>query len=116
MSKVFAVYQYGWRDTGGGQKPFGNGLTQARRVLIGLCRGRAKAERVARRVHRAIIAAVGPRVPGDNKMFPLIDVGPYYPADFLADQERWRDNPTRAEAHRRAMAGVKSCRQRLGVA
>jgi hypothetical protein len=116
MSRVFAVYQFGWRDSGGRQEPFGNGVTQPCRALIGLCRDRAKAVRVARRVHRTITAALGPRVAGDNKVLPLIDVGPYNPAAFLADEERRRDNPTRAEAHRRAMVGVKSCRQRLGIA
>jgi hypothetical protein len=115
MSTVFAVYQYGWRDSGGWEAPIGNGVTQPCRALIGLCRDRAKAVRAARRVNRAIIAAIGPRVPGDNKVLPLIDVGPYNPVAFLADEERWRDNPSRAEAHRRAMAGVKGCRQRLGI-
>jgi hypothetical protein len=116
MSTVFAVYQYAWRDSTGWEAPFGNGVTQPCRALIGLCRDRAKAVRIARRVRRAIAAALGPRVAGDNKALPLIDVGPYNPVEFLADQDRWRDNPTRAEAHRRAMAGVKDCRLRLGIA
>jgi hypothetical protein len=115
MNPVYAVYQYGWRDSTGWEAPFGNGVTRPCRVLIGLCRDRAKARRVARRIRRAIAAALGPRVLGDNKTLPLIDVGPYNPVEFLADQERWRDNPTRAQAHQVAMAGVKDCRQRLGI-
>ena len=115
MNTVYAVYQYGWRDSGGWEAPFGNGVTRPCRVLIGLCRDRAKARRVARRIRLALAAALGQRVPGDNKTLPLIDVGPYNPVEFLADQERWRDNPTRAQAHRAAMAGVKDCRQRLGI-
>jgi hypothetical protein len=91
-------------------------VTQPCRALIGLCRNRAKAVRIVRKVRQAITAALGPQIPGDTKVLALIDVGPYNPVAFLADEERWRDNPTRAEAHRRAMAGVKDRRQRLGIA
>jgi hypothetical protein len=116
MKTIYAVYQYGWQDGGGHETPIGNGVTVPCRALIGLCRGRAKAERIAVRIRRLMSEAPGPAVPGAGKPLPLIDVSPYNPFSFLPDEERWRDEPTRAEAHRRVVAGVSDRRTRLGIA
>ncbi|HJZ90135.1 MAG TPA: hypothetical protein VKE40_04635 [Gemmataceae bacterium] len=116
MTTLYAVYQYGWQDSSWHETPLGNGVTQPCRALIGLYRDQAKAEWTARRIRRRVGAALGARAPGDGKALPMINVGRYNPLGFLADQERWRDEPTRAEAHRRVVAGVSDWQARLRIA
>src|SRR3954466_12124962 len=53
VAKLFAVYQFGWRDRTESAIPLGDGVAAPERALIGLCRDRAKADRIAVRIRRA---------------------------------------------------------------
>src|SRR5262245_32147404 len=45
--------QFGWRDRTESATPIGDGITTPSFALIGICRDRAKAERIAARIRRA---------------------------------------------------------------
>ena len=47
MAKLFAVYQFGWRDRMDSTTPLGDGVTTAAWALIGVCRDAARADRIA---------------------------------------------------------------------
>ena len=110
MSKLFAVYLSGWRDRADATTPLGDGREVPALALIGLCRDRAKAGRIAARIRRAGRRALDT---GTRPREPLIGRAPYDPYRFVpvADRERL----SRAEAHRRAVAGVVARRAELGV-
>jgi hypothetical protein len=110
MAKLFAVYQFGWRDGAAGTTPLGDGVTTPAWALIGLCRDAGKADRIAARLRRAGRAALGL---GARPQEPMIGRAPYDPFRFvpLADRARL----TRREAHSRAIAGVVARRAELGI-
>ena len=110
VAKLFAVYQFGWRDRAEATSPLGDGHQAPTIALIGLCRDQAKADRIAARIRRTGRRALEL---GLRPNEPLIGRGPYDPFQFilLAD----RDRVSRAEAHRRAVAGVVARRAELGV-
>ena len=110
MAKLFAVYQFGWRDQAEATTPIGDGVATPAVALIGLCRDRAKAERIAARIRRAGRRALET---GVRPHEPLIGRAPYDPFQFVAPPDRER--VTRAEAHRRAVAGVVARRAELGI-
>ena len=110
MAKLFAVYQFGWRDRTESTTPLGDGVATPAWALIGLCRDRAKAERIAARIRRAARLALDR---GARPREPLIGRGPYDPFQFVAQPER--DRVSRTEAHRQAVAGVVARRAELGV-
>jgi hypothetical protein len=110
VAKLFAVYQFGWRDRSEANTALGDGVATPARALIGLCRDRAKAERIAARLRRAARAALDR---GVRPREPLIGRGPYDPFEFVPPPDRGR--VTRTEAHRRAVAGVVARRAELGV-
>ena len=116
MAKLFAVYQFGWRDGAAGTTPSGTGSPPPAWALIGPVPGtRGKADRIAARLRRAGRAALGL---GTLPQEPMIRSAPYDPFRFvpLADRARL----TRREAHSRAIAGVVArrgrgiCRRRHG--
>lgn len=111
MAKLFAVYQFGWRDRAESTIPIGDGVTSPTFALIGICRDRAKAERIATRIRRAGRLAVER---GLRPREPLVGRAVYDPFLFVAPPDRAR--VTRAEAHRRAVAGVIARRAELGIA
>jgi hypothetical protein len=110
VAKLFAVYQFGWRDRTESTVPLGDGVAAPDRALIGLCRDRAKADRIAVRIRRAAREALAR---GARPREPLIGRGPYDPFQFVPLPER--DRVSRTEAHRLAVAGVVARRAELGV-
>ena len=110
MAKVFAVYQFGWRDRAEATSPIGDGVTTPVVALIGLCRDRAKADRIAARIRRAGRRALDQ---GVRPQEPLVGRAPYDPFQFVAPPDRER--VSRTEAHRRAVAGVVARRAELGI-
>jgi hypothetical protein len=110
VAKLFAVYQFGWRDRAETTIPIGDGVATPAVSLIGLCRDRAKADRIAARIRRAGRRALES---GVRPQEPLVGRGPYDPFQFVAPPDRER--VTRAEAHRRAVAGVVARRAELGI-
>jgi hypothetical protein len=110
MSKVFAVYQYGWRDPGESSMALGDGVTGPPRALIGLCRDRARADRAARKIRRATQTAI--RL-GLRRREALVGVCEYDPREFLPQHDR--PLVTRREAHAIATAGMMARREQLGV-
>jgi hypothetical protein len=110
MSRVFAVYQYGWRDPGESSVALGDGVTGPPRALIGLCRERSRAARAARKIRRATQTAI--RL-GLRRREALVGVSAYDPRDFLLQQDRVR--LTRREAHAVATSGMMARREQLGV-
>jgi hypothetical protein len=110
MTKLFAVYQFGWRDRSESTIPLGDGVATPAWALIGLCRDRAKAERIVARIRRASRMALDQ---GAQPREPLVGRGPYDPFQFVAPPDR--DRVTRAEAHRQAVAGVVARRAELGI-
>lgn len=110
MAKLFAVYQFGWRDRAESATPIGDGITTPTFALIGICRDRAKAERIAARIRRAGRRALEQ---GVRPHEPLVGRAIYDPFLFVAPPDR--DRLTRAEAHRRAVAGVVARRAELDI-
>jgi hypothetical protein len=110
MAKLFAVYQFGWRDRMETTTPVGDGVTTPTWALIGICRDAAKAERIAERLRKAGRTAVDL---GVRPHEPLIGRAEYDPFQFVASPDRKR--VTRSEAHRRAVAGVVARRAELGI-
>ena len=110
MAKLFAVYQFGWRDRAESTTPLGDGVTTPTFALIGICRDRGKAERIAARIRRAGRRALER---GARPHEPLVARAVYDPFLFVAPPDR--DRVTRAEAHRRAVAGVVARRAELGI-
>lgn len=110
MAKLFAVYQFGWRDRDESTTPLGDGVTAPAWSLIGLCRDAAKADRIAARIRRAGRTALGA---GVRPREPMIGRATYDPFRFvpLADRARL----TRREAHAQAVAGVVARRAELGI-
>lgn len=110
MAKLFAVYQFGWRDQTEGTTPLGDGVTAPAWALIGLCRDPAKADRIAARLRQtgrtALTAGLRPRE-------PIIGRAPYDPFRFVPLVDRAR--LTRREAHSLAIAGVVARRAELGI-
>jgi len=110
VAKLFAVYQFGWRDPDESITPIGDGVTAPAWALIGLCRDAAKADRIAARLRRAgrtaLDAGVRPRK-------PMIGRAPYDPFRFVPPADR--PSLTRREAHARAVAGVVARRAELGI-
>jgi hypothetical protein len=110
VPKLFAVYQFGWRDRTESTIPLGDDAEVPAFALIGLCRDRAKAERIAIRLRRAGRRALEL---GVRTREPLIGRAPYDPFKFVPAQDRQR--VSRVEAHRRAIAGVVARRAELGI-
>jgi len=110
VAKLFAVYQFGWRDRGESTTSLGDDREAPAMSLIGLCRDRAKAARIAARIRRAGRHALDT---GVRPREPLVGRAPYDPFRFLTLADR--DRLTRAEAHRRAVAGVVARRAELGI-
>ena len=110
MPKLFAVYQFGWRDRAESTLPLGDDPEAPSIALIGLCRDRAKADRIAARLRRAGRRALDQ---GTCPREPLIGRAPYDPFQFVPQADRER--VTKAEAHRRAVAGVVARRAQLGI-
>jgi hypothetical protein len=54
MAKLFAVYQFGWRDRTNATTPVGDGVTTPSWALIGVCRDAARADRRLRRAELGI--------------------------------------------------------------
>src|SRR5688572_7696488 len=100
MTKVYAVYQYGWRDTDRLSVALGDGVTGPPMALIGLCRDRARADRAARKIRRATRAAISLGL----RREALVGVCAYDPRDFLMQQDR--RVMTRREAHAVATTGM----------
>ena len=137
MTKVFAVYQYAWRDPEQSSVALGDGVTAPPVALIGLCRDRARATRAAAKIRRAAIrlglrrreALVRERATraaakirratraairlGLRRREALVGVREYDPREFLVQQDRPR--VTRREAHALATAGMMARREQLGV-
>ena len=110
MSKVFAVYQYGWRDTDDLSVALGDGVTSPPWALIGLCRDRVRAARAARKIRRTTQVAISL---GLRRREALVGVREYDPRDFLLHHNR--EVITRREAHVIATAGMMARREQLGV-
>ena len=110
MSKVFAVYQYAWRDPDHLSVALGDGVTAPPLALIGLCRDRARAARAARKIRRATQLAISLGLP---RREALIGVSEYNPRDFVLGKDR--QAVTRREAHAVATAGMMDRREQLGV-
>jgi hypothetical protein len=110
MSKVFAVYQYAWRDADRTSVAIGDGVTVPPLALIGLCRDRARAARTARKIRRAAQTAIAL---GLRQQEALVGVCEYNPRDFLLQPDR--GVVTRREAHALAAVGMMARRERLGV-
>ena len=111
MAKLFAVYQFGWRDRMETTTPIGDGVTTPVWALIGICRDAAKADRIAERLRRAGRTAIEL---GVRPHEPLIGRADYDPFQFIPPGQR--DQVGRREAHRRAVAGVVARRAELGIA
>jgi hypothetical protein len=110
VAKLFAVYQFGWRERTESTSHLEGNKEAPVFALIGLCRNRAKAERIADRIRRASRRAFDL---GIRPREPLIGRAPYDPFLFVAAQDRNR--LSRMEAHRQAVAGVVARRAELGV-
>ena len=110
MTKVFAVYQYAWRDPEQSSVALGDGVTAPPVALIGLCRDRARATRAAAKIRRATRTAI--RL-GLRRREALVGVREYDPREFLVQQDRPR--VTRREAHALATVGMMARREQLGV-
>lgn len=109
MAKLFAVYLSGWRDRAESTTPLGDGITTPTQALIGLCRDPAKADRIAARLRRTGRRALDLGLCPNE---PLIGRALYDPLQFVPPPDR--AVVTRAEAHRRAVAGVVARRAELG--
>ena len=110
MPRVYAVYQYGWRDPDHQTVALGDGVTVPPVALIGLCRDRARAARAARKIRRATQTAIAL---GLRRREALVGVREYDPRDFVLQQARLA--LTRREARGRAAAGMMARREQLGV-
>jgi len=110
MAKLFAVYQFGWRDRLDSTTPIGDGVTTAVWALIGVCRDAARADRIAERLRQAGRTALDL---GTRPHEPLIGRADYDPFQFVAPGQR--DQVDRREAHRHAVAGVVARRAELGI-
>ena len=110
MAKLFAVYQFGWRDQTESTTPMGDGVTTPTWALIGVCRDAAMADRIARRLRRAGRRALGL---GTRPREPLIGRADYDPFHYLPPARR--DQFDRRAARRRALAGTAARRADLGI-
>jgi hypothetical protein len=110
MPKVFAVYQYGWRDPEQSSLSLGDAVTTPPMALIGLCRDQARAARAARKIRRATQTAIAL---GLRRREALVGVREYDPRDFLLQHDRLV--VTRREAHALATIGMIARREQLGV-
>lgn len=110
VAKLYAVYLFGWRDRTDLTTPLGDDRAAPALSLIGLCRERAKADRIAARIRRSGRQAVEN---GAREREPVIGRAPYDPFRFLTVADR--DRVSRVEAHRLAVAGVVARRAELGI-
>jgi hypothetical protein len=110
MAKLFAVYQFGWRDQTESTTPMGDGVTTPTWALVGICRDAARADRIARRLRRAGRRALGL---GIRPREPLIGRADYDPFHYVPPAQR--DQLDRREAHHHAVAGTVARRAELGV-
>jgi hypothetical protein len=110
MAKLFAVYLFGWRGPNEATTPIGDGVTTPAWALIGLCRGAAKADRIAARIRRVGRTALDS---GIHPPEPMIGRARYDPFRFVPVGDRAR--LSRRDAHARAVAGVIARRSELGI-
>ncbi len=108
MSKLFAVYVYGWNDQPPSTAPTEN--ESETHLLLGLCRDSDKADRIVARLRRSGRAAVRK---GARSRLALIGCSRYDPYHFIPASER--AGLSRREAHNRAFAGAVTRRAELGL-
>ena len=115
MAKLFAVYQFGWRDQTQFTTPMGDGVTTPIWALIGICRDAARADRIALRLRRAGRRALGTGVRPREPLIGRADYDPFHyvlPACVPAGPS---DRLDRRAAHRQAVAGTTARRAELGI-
>jgi hypothetical protein len=116
MKRLYAVFQFGWTNTFGWFEPLHGNGPGPKRALLGVCRTRAKADRIADRVRRLATIAFGTIPTADTPSVPLIGVVRYDPHRFLTARERRAGLLSRRDAHRQLMTEAKVWRARLGIA